>query len=353
MYRYFKIGIAVFFGFFAGRGLGQEWRWESKFDFLLIYDNNVFESLTGSLTDYAGRVLIGISGKGTLGRTLSTSTQYQGGVETYSRYGEENRMIHDGKVALELPIQRTLSIGATVHGKTKTFFLAQRGYVFSQGSPFIRWVLPYGLHCTFYYSFSFLDYTGGTFFDTKHQQCGISLEHAFLPEISAYLQWSISRYLYERNAFEYAKRDSIYQWEDLGKRQSDYFQEISSCVEIYQGALIRILFSYQKNVSNSYGYSYSCPEMQIMIAKSFFWDMTVRLFWNHRWKKYRDSLYPLLQLRPDSENEESSFTLIDISKDFMKKCSITLRLGRHENESPFRDRYYKKSLVSLGFSQRF
>jgi len=337
----------------CGRSVGQSWKWQSRLDFSWVHDDNVFESLTGTNSDHSGRVLADFYGRGSLFKPVLLSLRYQCGLEGYSQYRVENRVINDGEVIFEVPIHRFFSFGTTLQGKAKTFFQTTRGYGFYQLSPFIKWISPKGLRGSLFYSYSLLDYRQGFYFDVRNQSGGFFIEYQVMPEITLDFRWTIGAFQYERHSFTYILLDTSYQWMDLGVQQNDQYQVISTQLEIYKWALMRIGFSCRWNDSNSYGYGYACPEIRIIMAKSFPWDLTLRFYWSHRWKKYTDTLEPLLQIRPDTENEESSFTVLDISKDIMAKSSFRIRLGWYRNESPFRDRYYTKNLFSIGFTQRF
>jgi hypothetical protein len=263
-------------------------------------------------------------------------------------------MINDVKGSCEIPIQTGLSSGVTFQGRNKTFFNAEGGYSFYQASPFFRWSLPYGLRGSLFYTISFLNYSRGLNYDYRYRGGGIRLGLALWSRLTWDLRWTLGSLRYDRYAFAYEKIDpQTYQWFDLGMTQKDDLQEISTTLEIYKWALIRIEFSYLKNSSNSYGYSYTGPKINVLAAKSLPWSLTLRFYWTLLLKNYTDSLQPLLQLRPDTENEENNFTLIDISKDLKQNLSLRFRMGWYQNESPFRDLYYEKNLISLGLTQRF
>lgn len=353
MSRYIGISVLIFFVFTQDEIRGQEWRWQSRLDFAWIHDDNVFESLTGTFHDHTGRILGDISGRGEFLKNMTVSLRYQGGLEGYTQYHAENRMVNDAKAIVEIPLGRSLSFGVSLGGRAKTFLQTIRGYRFLQTSPFVHWTLPYDLRGSFFYSYSFLDYREGYYFDTRYQNGGVSVEYTPLPEVSLGIRWTMGVFRFDRHNYSFILVDSTYEWIDLGEQQKDHFHEISTQLEIYKWALVRLGFSYQKNESNGYGYGYSCPEIRLIVAKNLPWNLTLRFFWTFRWKRYSDTLQPLLQVRPDSESEESSFTVVDISKDLMKNCSIRIRGGWYRNESPFRGRYYKKNLLLIGFTQRF
>lgn len=352
--RYIRVAVLVILGLWVEDGLGQEWNWASRVDLSVVRDNNVFESLSDHSADYAGRILVEFSSTGRPLKDMMLSIHYTGGLEAYWWHTIENRMVNDATTVCEIPLNKRFSIGANFHGRSKTFFHAQRGYRFFQGSPFIRWTSSFGLTGTIFYSQTSLDYAEGSQFDYQYRNGGILLEFAFWPGVQWDLQLTLGALHYDRSAFDYEEMTfQTYQWFEKGIQQKDHLKEVSTTLEVYKWALIRIGFSYQKNTSNSYGYSYRCPKIKILAAKSFPWGLTLSLYWTLLLKQYTDSLQPILQLRPDTENEENSFILADLSKDLRNNLSLRFRLGRYKNESPFRDLYYEKNIISVGITQRF
>ena len=353
MIRHIRIVCLIFIAIWQGEGIGQDWRWRSRLDLAYVRDSNVFESFTEDQADDTGRLLLDVSGSGRVIHPIAVSFQYKGGIEGYRQYSDENRMIHDGKITCNAPLFRRLSAGLTVQGKTKTFFQTTRGYQISSISPVLRCSLPIGFRLSLIYSHAFLNYSQGTYFDTRYQNGGLLLEYTPFHELAVDIRWSMGTFTYDRNAFEYEFVDTAYQWMDRGEKQKDRFQEIAVYLEIYHWGLLRVGGSYQWNHSNSYGYSYDCPELHLMFAKELPWNMMLRFYGTLRWKRYRDELLPLLQIRPDAENEESSFLVADLCRDIFKDCSLRFRFGWYRNESPFRSYYYQKNLISFGLTQRF
>lgn len=322
-------------------------------DFSCLLDNNVFESLSEPVADQAGRFLLQVSGKKTSKHPYSVGLLYKGGFEGYIDHNIEDRMIHDGKVTLEVPVFRPISMGCKLNGRTKTFFRSVRGFILYHVSPFIRFSPLRGLSSSVYMTYSHLDYVRGTYFDTRYFGMGLSV--AYMPRNGLKLDfdWSVGTSGYERNAFAFESQDTAYTWIDLGVWQEDRFHEIAFEVEVYRRWLLHVGFAYQRSISNSYGYSYECPRVWIMCAKTFPWDLTLTLYGTLQWKRYLDSIQPLLQIRPDAESEESNFAVVEISKDVFKTYSIRFRLAWYKNESFFRSTYYEKRLISIGLTKRF
>ena len=337
-----------------GECLCQGWKWSTRLDASLVQDNNVFESIADPRSDVAGRLLADITGDGRLTPSVMFSFKYKGGLEAYTHHAEENRMIHDLLVRGAYGVHPRISLGLAVQGRSKTFFGAERGYAFYNGSPFIRHALSDRLRGSVFFVLSRLDYTEGQLFDYTQKGWGVGLEWTVTPRINWGIQYTRGTLDFSRQALDYEDiEETIFQWIDLGFRQKDHLQEVSTSLEIYFWALMRLGISYQDNASNSYGFSYRRPKIELLVAKSFPWSLTLRFYWTLLFKDYSDPLQPILQIFPDSENEENSFTLIDLSKDLKHAFSLRCRIGWYRNESPFRDLYYEKTILSCGIARRF
>lgn len=354
MNRPVRIAVLVYLGFWTSQGLSQEWRWESRLDLSWVLDGNVFESVSDPQAAHSGRFFFEFSARGRPLKKLALSINYKGGLEGYRQYSVENRMVNDVTGLCEISLPKRFSAGTNFQGRNKAFFEVQRGYRFYHASPFVRWSFAYGAATTIFCAYSSLDYTGGTHYDYAYRSGGVLLEFALWPGVRWDLQASLATIQFDRSAFDFEEINrQTYEWIDMRMRQQDELAEITTSLEIVKWAFLHFRFTYQKNTSNSYGYSYSCPKISILAAKNFFWGLTLRFYWTLLMKQYTDSLQPILQLRPDTEHEENSFTLVDLSKDLNKNLSVRLRFGRYRNESPFRDLYYEKNIVSVGFTQRF
>lgn len=331
----------------------QQWRWRSRIDFSLLHDNNVLEQLTETAGDEAARFQLDLSGGFRHSNSLLFSLKYKGGIEGYRQYHAESRTVHDGSALAELNLGSRTTAGLILQGKAKQFFQSNRGYWLPRFSPFVRVNLSNGLRATLFYDYSYLNYSAGDFFDTGFSNMGFTLTHRPFPEIAIDLTIRKGKLNFNRNAFQYSVVDSVVQWNDLGVEQSDEFTAIALRCQLYYWALWEIRFSYQNHTSNSYGYAYNLPEVEFIFAKGLPLKFILRFYGTLQWKNYSDDLEPLLQVRPDSEYEESSFVVLDLSRDISKKTSLALRVGWYNNESPFRDFYYRKTLTSIGLTKRF
>ena len=347
----FLLSLPIFFG--TARA-SDGWKWNSRTDLSFVQDNNVLESVTGAVSDITARIFADINGARQLSPSASLSFDYKGGAEAYKAYTSENRMIHDLSTRFLLGILPNLSVGLSLQTRTKTFFQAKRGYILLQGAPSLRWKLGTGSRASLFAAYTFLDYADGAVFDFRRLNAGIRYDLALSSRATWSIQALLGRIAYRRNALDYRPlAEDLYQWIILDADQRDTIREISSTLEFYYVALIRCIGAYQWIASNSYGYSHTRPKLQVIAAKTFPWSLTLRVYWSLNLKNYGDSLQPILQVSPDTETEENSYLLIDLIKDLKDDFSLRLRLGVYRNESPFRDLYYEKTLLSLGLSKRF
>ncbi len=331
---------------------GRDWRWDTRVDLSAGMDNNVMESVSDRLSDITGRLQFHLGGTGKFKPSI-LSFQYRGGCEIYSRYSAENRVLNDFQGRFEIPVVFRSFAGLSMQARDKTFFNDNRGYRSFQASPFLGWSFGWGLKATCFATFAWLNYKDGTVFDYEYMSGGLTFDFMISPKFIWDVQIEAGTMRFNRQVLSFESFDfQPYTWIYNNDQQKDNVQEISAGLELYQWVLIHGRIFYQTCRSNSYGYSYSMPGIMLIAAKALPWNMTLRLYWNLQLKRYTDSLQPILQMYPDSEHEENNYFLVDFSKDLSAKTSLRMRFGMYRNESPFRDRYYRKNLISLGFTQR-
>lgn len=340
--------------FIVPQGYGKTVNWHATTSLSGGFDNNVFESISTPHSDATSRFILTLRGKGLLGDALNTQFQYQGGLETYTRYAEENRTIHQLSGNCIVPIEDNIGFGIRLTGRWKAFFKNNRGYGISQFSPYFR-VAPGQKWMT---SISFtnitMNYEAGDNYDYNYQGYGMQLTCFITDKMRLDLQWNSGKKKFLRDAFLYqieSSGDTL--WNSKGISQKDHIEHYSLYLEMLYWALIRMGFSFEKNDSNSYGYDYTIPKANCLIVLYFPKGYSINLIGTKQWKQYQESLLPILQVQPDSENEENSYIAVDISKDLTPKQSVRIRFGWYRNESPFRDQYYEKTIASAGFSCEF
>jgi hypothetical protein len=351
---WFKKYSIYLFLLLASCGLANAGRWHATLSFAGGTDNNVLESISSIHSDATGRLMIILQGKSLIGSSLNTQFQYQGGLEGYARYSKENRTINQVSGSLNLPFENRFGFGIRFMGRLKAFFRDVRGYGISQFSPYFRIGLGQKLIASLSYDETIMNYEAGKNYDYNQSAYGINLTWFVSSRMKLNFQWTSGVSTFDRDAFGYqivSPGDSL--WYNKNISQMDRIEAYSIDLEMLYWALVRIGFCWEKNDSNSYGYSSIVPEIHGLIVIDLPGTFYINLLGTRQWKKYQDSLFPILQIRPDSENEENSFIVTELSKDLGQKHTASIRFGWYRNESPFRNLYYEKTLISIGYAYAF
>jgi hypothetical protein len=343
--------IALLLLFLVQYGYGKKVNWHVTTSLSGGFDNNVLESVTTHNSDATNRFIFTFRGNGLLGDGVTTQLCYQGGLETYARHSKENRTIHQISGHCIVPFEKNIGFGIRLLGRWKAFFKNNRGYGNSHFSPYFKFTLGRKWMTSLSHTNINMNYETGENYDYNYQGYGIQLTCFISYKIRLDLQWNTGTTKFLRDAFIFSPCDSL--WHNKGILQRDLTEKYAIHLEMLYWALMRIGFSFRKNNSNSYGHDYQIPKLNCMVVFYLPEEFSINLLGTKQWKHYQESLIPILQIRPDSENEENSHIVMDIAKDLTSKYTVRIRFGWYRNESPFRDQYYEKTVVSAGFSCEF
>jgi hypothetical protein len=328
--------------------------WSAKCSVGMLQDSNVFESYDRPVRDGLGRVWLDAGGRARPLKPLLLFVNYSGGIDFYASHSDEDRTVHTLIGSAEMPVWGKTVFGLDLQGKAKSFLRTDRGYATGRLSPFLRWNLFDRALLKASWAVSGFDYSPGEAFDHSSRSLGITLESSPFPRVRWCLGFASHELGFKRQAVKWVfPQYPISPWIPLGFTQKDKITEYSALVEVYFWAYWLFRYSYERNRSNGYGYSYRDPEFELVFAKMLPWRLNVKLFWTQRAKTYSDPLTPFLQVRPDAEDETTSETLLDVSRALNEKLTARVRVARYRNESPFRNLYYRKDIASLGFCYEF
>ncbi|MFH1845644.1 MAG: hypothetical protein ABIF77_20865, partial [bacterium] len=309
-------------------------RWQERLDFSLIHDSNVFETVSATRNDLAGRLHATFAGSCHPSTGLYIALDYNGGLEIYSRYSEESRLVNSLRARLDGRLGSRFTAGVTCHGREKLYFQATRGFSVYRALPHLTLAASDRFRTRLFGIFSWLDHDQGVYFDFQQIGIGLALEQTFSEQLLGKLQFTLGESEFNRAAVAYEPLlPEEYPWLTLAEKQTDNRREAMAALEFYGWALLQCDVSYATNRSNAYGYAYNLWKTRVLLVKTLPWDLTLRLYWTALYKEYTEDLEPLLQVRPDTENEENSHTLVDLSRDLGRAYSLRIRLGWYRNES--------------------
>ena len=330
------------------------WNKEAQFRFWLGLDDNVFESLSHTEQDKTGRLALVTSCQGRKSNWL-LGMQYIGAFEGYSSHSSENRMIHSADLNYSRLISSHTVFNLQLNGRIKDFFQEERGYRHGDVSPGITIAFTPKYKLSFNYSYAVFDYQYATYFDYAFHKAVMRTMLKLSPNWHWNIDAMIGQYHYDRDSYELGQTDTQNSlvFVPIYEKQKDDFYELRTEVEGYSWALFKMAVGYWKRKSNNYGYSSTCPFFECTLGKTVAKSITLSIRTVLQWLKYDDNLAPLLLVRPDSESEECSAMVMEISKQLPKNQAVRFRFGLYENESPFRNRFYQKRILSLGYTCRF
>lgn len=331
------------------------WRIQSQMRFWLGLDDNVFESLSEAEQDETGRLAGTVSLQGHLSKKWILGLQYIGAIEGYSHYNAENRMIHAGSLVTEYVLFGSLIGGVSCNGRIKDFLKAERGYVSWECTPYFKIPIARTMIGHLGYIARGFDFQQGTYFDSRFQGMQAEVKWDASSRIKCQVRGTWGQYRYDRMTYRLSEsgNPNVLGLIETGHLQKDTFREIDIGVESYGWMLLQISGGYRERQSNNYGYTSSCPFFEATVGKTLFesWSLSCRTVL--QWLQYVDDLAPLLLVNPDTESEDCSVLVFDLSRQLSKSQTLGLRFGWYENESPIRNRFYRKTVFSIGYSYRF
>jgi len=284
---------------------------------------------------------------------LRTQYTVSGGVTAYGRFSEENRTALHGTLLLVLPFSGNTEASVKTAAKVKYYFsgIHYETLDAAESVTFFPWA---GLSVSAWAVQTRFFVQPDSYFSYTDLCCGADITYKLSRKCSFSLRPHISYRRFNRNAFMYMQS----QWgEDVWTEDTQPQKDTGAGIEIrarfFYWALVDLSLSAVSNRSNSFGYSYTRPGVRITAARAVSPSITLTVRGEVRKKNYTESLLPLFQIRPSTEHDENTFVYMDLCKDFSGKQSLRMRMGIYKNESPFRQRYYEKTVITVGYSRRF
>lgn len=322
--------------------------WQARLDLSFIHDSNVLESIYDQQSGNSARILVNMECTKHFTNHDQFHMVYRGGLEGYQALSPENRIIQHLSLIYAYKLTRHATIGLEPQVRWRTFFQSDRGYQWQKIDAFAQINLPWGFGIKVYTSLSKMD-ASGQHFDYNSRSDGFKIMWRKSNKLLLYTGYSSELMNNKEFAYSYMTNYPFLYPED--NKQKNLLQETMFGIEWMGWVLCRLELCYQTQFSNSYGYDFKKPEAELILVKSLPSHLSFRAYGRYQLKDYLDDLTSLIQIHPDTETEQSRYLLCDLIKDLNKNQSMRLRVGWYQNESPFRNLYYKKTVISIGMSQ--
>ena len=331
---------------------GLEFKRTSRLRFISGYDDNIFEEANERINDEVVGILLSLNGKWVGGVQGSLGLDYQGGYYKYWSYSCETRSIHEimGWAKMRFSKRGTAGLRGTM--RYKNYPSSDRDNWLGTGEIWLQLAFPKGISGRLSFYRSSLDYASYEFFDFNSNRGGLSLAKKISRKLLIGIGSSFERVIYRRDSFDYSELIHEDVVVEKGK-QIDHLYQVTLFLEYYRGFLVKTDYSFERNNSNSFGYSYRKHHILLVFAKNILCRSMIKLFFAQQFKTYIESTDQLLLLNLDTEGEQDNIFIAELSRGFSSQCTAFLRFHWTKNESLVRDRLYEKKFTSIGIEYQF
>jgi hypothetical protein len=279
------------------------------------------------------------------------TASYQGGCQLYSGFSQENKMAHELTAAVRRPLARHLHVGLQTWGRFKHFLKADRDMVFGFLQPYVLMSLDDRTSVQVGLRQEVMDYKQSDYFDYTGYGGNVQVRRKISSgwSLSPLFSWQRDFFLRQAHA-SYTNMTALL---SLAEKQRDDITAAGLQSEwLWRSLLVTFLYKYEINRSNSYGYSYDRHVFSAIFAQQWQkWFFRGCFTWQK--KNYQDDLLPYLPIELDTEQEENNFIVLDLSRDLFDGLCVVGRLAWYQNESPWANLYYRKTLTQLFLEWRF
>ena len=322
------------------------WRSRGRIQIGTEYDSNIREDYDDPTESNSMRLMFQYRGA----KKSYIRLSYQGGYQGYWKHSEENKLINDLSVSSNVRVSKRLYVGVETRGRLKIFLNDIYDYAAGHAHAFIDISLARTWVTRMAYGREALDYEDTDTFDYSGWYVRGSIKNQLSKLFSLKTSISTRNLTYARPAFGYDRVDAF--WYTAAPEQKDNIYQFLALCEVKKYLLCNFSYSFERNNSNSYGFSYVRHRLQVVCGTHLFKTTMLRLLATFQSKKYSEDLRPFIPLELDTEREQSNFIVADISYSIMKDLCGIMRIAWYNNESPLRSLYYNKFTASISFEQR-
>ncbi len=351
--RFWSLCLFVLFGLSGlEQGFAQQspqWRLKNRLQVSYEFDDNIRENPASDsldrIQDSSLRFLFDSQASRTTSKTRLAFT-FRGGLQTYFKNSIENKLINEFDFSGALRIY-TFALGVRSSGRMKLYLNDILDYVTGAAELYVQVPLIANVKTEIGVQAAGLNYQNFSIFDYSESQ----------------IKWNLSRKLAERLAgllefsFRHTRYDRVANFSpgtpNFGLEQQDDHYKVLWQLNYTRQVLINFSYTYQRNNSNTFGYSYSKHQLTLTFGAPLTAGIWLRGYGAYQNKRYREQAIQIFPTDLDTEREESNFFVLDLSKDVNTHFTTLIRLAYYNNESVIRSRFYRKVLLSAGFDFRF
>ncbi|UCE06041.1 MAG: hypothetical protein JSW07_21035 [bacterium] len=345
--------LLIFYFFYVDSSHSQvndhKWLLKNRVHSGIDYDTNVEESRKERQSDGLVKFIWDSQAKH-YNKTYLVNLQYHGGFQYYLKTPSEHKMTHDLSGVLVYQFSPAIRFGMRLWGRFKYFNRHDWHYFLNTSELFLSFNVLF-LHSTIGYENEALTYLNYNKYNFNAHHVYLLFVKRFGDYFSTHLKTGYRDFDYQRKAV--SPESTAENLLPLNKNQQDDNPYVSIQLSYQKGVLGIVEYQWQRNLSNSYGFSFVQHKLTLSLISSLSKGFLIRIYGSIRRKNYDEVLSRAFLTELDTEREISNFLILDCSKEISASLSLLIRLSFYDNESPIPGKYYQKTLASVSLEYRF
>ncbi len=328
----------------------KPWQLDYRLQAGFEHDSNIYEASTRAISAPVGRMLL--HGKAErVSENFRLLLNHSGALLLYHEHNDEHKLVNDLKAGLTVRAADWLRLNAQGEIMHKNYLNAASDYATAAGTISATVGLGRRLALEAGAENGQLDYAASdSLFDYTFLGAFLLLRQRLSQRTTIELSAHARTLDYLRRAYLDFSAAGVRRSRDL---QNDDFKAVRLVLTVSRRWLVRASLEAQFNRSTSLGYDYDRLRLQLLAAWSPARRWLLRASALMQRKSYGDPTPPIVPPEFDAEREQSNNLILDLSRDLSDELVLLTRIAHHDNESPLRGVFYRKTVLFAGFELRF
>jgi hypothetical protein len=323
----------------------RPWQLAGRLQSGVEYDDNIYESPSQRVAATVGRVLVQTRAAHASQRWRLT-LDYAGALLLYEGARVENKLLQDASAGVTWLSRSGVKVYLRAQGHLKLYLESPADYGTTSGAMGVLLPLINNAALDLGAETGQLDYAAGDDFDFTFNGAFAALRYQFSPRFAGEIGIAHRKLDYLRASF--VNTPSLF----ATGAQHDEFNALRAAASYNGRVLLQGRFELQRNRSNREVFDYNRFRAHVLAGYPFAARWLLRASLLFQRKHYLAAGPPVSLPELDPEREQSNHLILDLSRDVSESLTLLLRWSRHNNESPVRSLFYRKTLVFAGLELR-
>lgn len=275
---------------------------------------------------------------------------YRGGLQPYFENAIENKLINEFNFSAAFKLDKVV-LGTRGAGRLKNYLNDVLDYATGSAELFFQFPAIARFGNEIAVTGSNVNYQNFSTFDYSEWQFKWKLWRKLSPRLTWSLEFAGKQISYIRTILETDIGQSVLPFVDVELDDHNYI--LKTQLNYSKSFLVNLSYTFQHNDSKIAQYTYYKHQFTLVFGFPLRDSVWLRGYGAAQFKDYRDDAFDFFPIDIDTEKEQSNFFVLDLSKDLNPGLTALVRLAYYNNESIERGRFYRKTLLTLGFDYRF